>query len=114
MKKLSKTQQELLNHIRKQIEIAKSFDNFKDYWLYEQLIDNLGQKDFNELYEIYEKRFIDWDIEKKYKKYWLDELNNVTSTYTNSRTLQSLERLGYIKIIYDGKKFCDKVQLLIK
>lgn len=112
MTKLSTTQQEVLNKIRKEIAFAKQFDNFKDFWVAQKIGYACESEAYEELKAFYEKRYITRDIEKTYKKYWLNELNNITLTICSSSTLRALENQGYIEIIHDAGLGVDTVKLI--
>lgn len=102
MTKLSKTQQKVLNEIRKDIASAKQFDNFKDFWMAQKIGYASGSEAYEKLKALYEERYTTLDIEETYKKYWLDELNNITLTVCSSSTLRALKNQGYIEIIHDA------------
>ena len=112
MKKLTNAQEIALNRILDYINLAKQHNNFKDYWLAEQLQGLEQRKDFEELKNYYEGRF-NPEIEKTYKHYWEDARNNIAlTTCVSSATLRVLEKLGYIQILKDGGSWVDKVKLL--
>ena len=111
MKKLSTTQQKVLNEIKKSINFAKQFSNFKEYWIAQQ-IGIPGSASYEKLIKLYEEKYISLEIEKTYKKFWLDRLNNITLTICSSSTLRALEKAGYIEIINDAGKDVDTVKLV--
>lgn len=112
MKKLSTTQQKVLNKIRNEIAFAKQFNNFKDFWMAEEIGYARESEAYEELKALYEERYINYDIEKTYKKFWLNELNNITLTICSSSTLRALENQGYIEIIHDAGLGVDTVKLI--
>lgn len=113
MKKLSTTQQKVLDNIEESINFAKQFSNFKDYWIAKE-IGTPGSASYEKLIKTYEEKYISLEIEKTYKKYWLDRLNNITLTICSSSTLRALEKAGYIEIINDAGKDVDTVKLINK
>lgn len=112
MTRLSATQQKVLNKIRERIAFAKQFNNFKNFWVAKEIEHARESEAYEELKALYEERYITWNIEKTYKKYWLNELNNITLTTCSSSTLRALENQGYIEIIHDAGSGVDTVKLI--
>ena len=112
MTKLSATQQKVLNEIRKDVAFAKQFDNFKDFWMAQKTGYARESEAYEKLKAYYEEIYITWDIEKTYKKCWLNQLNNITLTICSSSTLRALENQGYIEIIHDAGSGVDTVKLI--
>ena len=101
---MTKAQEKVLNEIRDEIAYAKKFDNFKDYYIHNNARYCEGRPNHEEILELYTK---EWEkhgeeIEKYYKKYWLDKRDNIALTHCSSATLKVLEREGYIRIIKDS------------
>lgn len=97
--KLSKAQQEVLNQAKKDIDLARKFDNHID-WLISRYGEHLAER--------MSKRPI-WE------KSWEEEKNGIVSTSCNSKTLKVLERNGLIEIIRDsnGERFgLDTIKVL--
>jgi hypothetical protein len=99
MKKLTQTQQNILDGIKEKIKKAKAHETYESYVLANY--DNKSQ----------------WQIEmelkeQSYKEYWLQNLDNIALTSCSSSSLRALENKGYIKIIKDGGRFIDTVKLL--
>lgn len=112
MAKLSAAQQKVLNEIRKDVAFAKQFDNFKDFWVAQETEYARDSAAYETIKAQYEEKYVTCDIEKKYKKYWLNQLNNVTLTICSSATLRALEKQGYIEIVKDAGLGVDTVRLL--
>ena len=108
MKKLTATMEKVLNKIREDIRIAKSYDNYEDYY------NEVEAKYYNERYNNYRKvleRYGEAEA-NSYKKYWENRRKNITLTSCSSATLRALEERGYIRIIEDGGRWTDRVELI--
>lgn len=115
MKKLTQAQEKALAKIIDYIKFAKKFNNFKDYYIAEQLRGLETRFDYQELVKHYTQRYEQDEAyyTEHYKHYWLDALNNIALTSrVSSSTLKALENLGYIEIINDGRNFVDTIKLL--
>ena len=116
MKKLSKTQQEVLNKIINDIEFAKRFNNSKDWYIASECEYAKHTIRYNELIEIYTKQYNGYSNEtiNLFEQSWNDKLNNIATTRCNSGTLKALEKAGYIEIIeiMNGTCGVDTVRLL--
>lgn len=87
MEKLTKSQNYIMEILYNDIKEAKKYDTYEEY--------------VKHTYQLTNKRFQDIELqEQKYKKYWLDKLNNIClNNQVSSNTLKALERKGYIDII---------------
>lgn len=97
MKKLTTAQQQVLDIAHKEIETAKKYKNYPDYY------NEVEACSFNPLYRDYEtvlKRDGE-EFANRYKKYWDLKLKNIVLTHCSSATLRALEKAGYIRIIED-------------
>ena len=97
--KLSKTQEELLNKMRKDIDYVRSCKSYEEYI----------QND-----DAYNQRQKDTYIKSRsFEKYYINtKENNIVLTWTSSATLKALEKKGFIKIIVDAKDEIDFVKVL--
>ena len=101
MKKLSVTQRKVLEGLIDQIDFAKKFDNFFDYWLASKVRYCEKRPDYKELVEHYKKMWIVWEVDKdKYhEKWWKKYLEDIGLIHCKTETANKLEALGYIEII---------------
>lgn len=86
--KLSNAQAKVLEKAKKDIDAARSM-NFYD-WMRTSFrgctndeIDNMG--------------YVEW-----YRKYYEQNKNGIASTHCNGKTIEKLQKLGLIEIIYNG------------
>lgn len=98
MEKLTPAQEKELNTIIGYINYGKQFSSVE------------------ELYNSF-KYTIKWeDLKSEYQAIHIedynDRLNNIAVRGANSNTLRALEKKGYIEIITDGKRNCDKVRVI--
>ena len=117
MEKLTSVQQKVMDDIKANINLAKQFNDFKEYYIESKI--GLNQGSMTELEEIKARRERQYELycveELEYRKQlWLDKLQNITTVWANSMTLRALERKGYIEIIHDGGSKVDTVKLLEK
>ena len=108
--KLSKAQIEVMNTAKAEIDYARSHslrewaekEEALDEGCYDRIIENAS--DYGSTKEEMKKR-LDERIENRangYKEYYENEKNGIVLTHCNSRTLEKLESLGLIEIIYDS------------
>jgi hypothetical protein len=90
MKKLSKAQQEVMDHAKRKIDKARSMDY--PTWL----------KASDSYYDYHEKQWKKAVEEGYLKEYWEDARNGIVLTHCNSKTLWKLEEFGLIEIIEDS------------
>lgn len=117
MEKLTSVQQKVIDDIKANINFAKQFNDFKEYYIESKI--RLNQGSTTELEEIRARRERQYELccaeELEYRKQlWLDKLQNTTTAWASSATLRTLERKGYIEIIHDGGSKVDTVKLLEK
>lgn len=86
--KLSNAQAKVLEHAKKDIDAARSM-NFYD-WMRTSFrgctndeIDNMG--------------YVEW-----YREYYEQNKNGIAHTHCNGKTIEKLQKLGLIEIIYNG------------
>lgn len=95
--KLSEAQNKVLEIAHIEIDEARKFDTYEEYFMkYESMYKNAS---YNTPEKYKAKDPEGW---KRYKKYWENRRNGIVLTHCNSRTLWKLEELGYIKIINDS------------
>lgn len=94
MAKLSKTQQEVLETAKRDINKARTLDYPE--WL----------KEINHFYAgntEYQKKCYKEALEREeMKRYWENERNAIVFTHCSSHTIRALERMGLIEIIEDS------------
>jgi len=95
--KLSAAQEKILTQAKKEIDEARSYETFEDYFLNEYAPHMNGDYDTPEKYKTR-----DYNGYKYYEKYWTDLKNAIVLTHCNSRSLKKLESLGLIEIIEDS------------
>ena len=109
--KLSKAQNEVMTMAKKQIDEARKYDYPE--WLKET--NSWYQVDENESEEykaFKEKAYRDAVNEGHHKEYWEMARNGIGIVNCNSRTIQTLEKLGLIEIIEDGRSHTDLIKVL--
>ena len=97
--KLSKAQQRVIDEAKEQIDVARMYNTFEEYF------DNYyGKRYCNSNYNTSEK-YKERDLEKfeTLRGWWEERINGIVYTSANSKTLYKLEQLGLIEIIYDAK-----------
>lgn len=108
--KLSKAQQEILNKATQEITEARSCSTYEEYFL------KFQAPRYNSGYNTPEKyKSRDPKGWERQKQYWENLLQGVTLTYCNTKTIQKLETLGYIKILEDANRIrcgCDVIRVL--
>lgn len=86
--KLTKTQSEVLEYAKKQIDTARAL-TYREWFL--------------ETEKYYRPDWIEKAIqERQFANVYEDRKNGIVYTHCNSRTLKKLESLGYIEIIEDS------------
>ena len=100
--KLSKTQQMALDDAKRQIDKARRYDYPE--WL--RATDHYFQPEDRE--QAWKKAV----AEGYMKDYWQMHRDGIALLHCNSKTIERLEKLGYIKIIVDGRRWTDKVKVL--
>lgn len=92
--KLSKTQEQVLAHAKKDIDKARSLSYPE--WL-------KAENHFYQCDNEYHQKCYREAVEKEeMKKYWEEHRNGIVLTHCNTKTLQKLESYGLIEIIYDS------------
>ena len=113
--KLSKEQERVLKGIQDYISLAKDCNTFKEYYIREHTDNFKDRNDYQSILEHETKIFEQYEdrLTKDYMKYWKEAREqNIALTSCSSSTLKALEKKGLIKIIEDGGKWIDKVQLI--
>lgn len=95
--KISLAQEKILNQAKEQIDTARKYNNYDEYFISEK------SQNCNNGYNTPEK-YKAKDIEKWNKdiKYWEQKRNAIVLTSCNTKSLLKLEYLGLIKIIYNS------------
>lgn len=100
--KLSEAQEKAYNKILERLEYAKGCTSLKEYYLKDRgnsewMWDKMTEE---------EKEF--------FTKCWLNakDNNQVLTSAVSSATLRSLEKKGLIKIIRDGGRYVDEVEVI--
>jgi hypothetical protein len=89
MKKLSAAQQNIVDRAKAEIDLARTLGYAE--WVIET-------------HKSFQKRYVEEAIEtESMKKYWEDNRNGIVLTHCNSKSLEKLQTLGLIEIIYDSK-----------
>ena len=107
MKKLSKTQQELMNKLTNVIKVIRKYDNYEDFFdnsKYEQSTFKTAIH-CNACYnnsEKYKSRDLE-DWEENRKAYELCKTDAILITFAKTETLKALEKYGLIKIIKEAE-----------
>ena len=106
--KLSPEQDRVLKHIKEEIAIAKKYNNYRDYY------NEIEGPDYPIPYQDYDTVLARDGEEKanQFKKYWELNLENKALTICSSHTIKALEKKGYIRILRDGKRGCDIIELI--
>lgn len=98
MVKLSTAQQKVLDKGKSEIDRARQYGTYEEYFIAVEAGHWGPQYNTPEKFKM---RDIDkWNI---YKGYWEREKIGIVLTQCNSRTIQRLQELGYIEIIKDSK-----------
>jgi hypothetical protein len=94
MVKLSKAQQKTITDAKEEINKARSYNTFEEYFI------NELAKGYNTSYNTPEK-YKKQDIEgyNKLKKYWENKKQGIVLTQSKTETLKRLELLNLIEII---------------
>lgn len=92
--KLSKTQEQVLAHAKKDIDKARSLSYPE--WL--KTVNCFYQCDG----EYHQKCYREAVEKEEMKNYWEDHRNGIVLTHCNTKTLQKLESCGLIEIICDS------------
>lgn len=94
MIKLSKAQQKTLNDAKEEIDKARKYNTFEDYFI------NELSKGYNNYYNTPEK-YQENDIKSynQLKKYWENKKEAIVLTRSKTETLKKLESLNLIEII---------------
>lgn len=92
--KLSKTQEQVLAHAKKDIDKARSL-SYPEWLKAENHFYQCGNEYHQKCYREAVKR-------EEMKKYWEEHRNGIVLTHCNTKTLQKLESYGLIEIIYDS------------
>lgn len=102
--KLSPTQETILESIRRQVNQARSYTTYEDYFLAVEAPHY--NCDFNtpEKYQAQDPK--GWAYRKKH---WEGLLEGKALTHCSGPTLYKLEKLGYIKILKDTTKTKDTI-----
>ena len=92
--KLSKAQQEVMDHAKKEIDLARQLD-YPD-WL--KATNHCFQQETAYWQKAYKEA-----VEKEQSKcYWENDRKAIVLTHCSSHTIRALERLGLIEIIEDS------------
>ena len=84
--KLSAAQQKVLDEAKKQIDIARSCNTYKDF-VY-ATCSNMSSDCKDRLVS-----------DGTFERYWEDRVNGIVRTHCNSKTLQSLQNQGLIEVL---------------
>lgn len=113
--KLTETQEKAYKKIQNYIKLAKECETYEEYYIRQHTDDFKYRSDYEKIVE-YEKEYFkkhEEELKNSYLKYWVNAReNNIALTSCSSSTLRALEKKRLIKIIEDGRKYIDKVQLL--
>ena len=119
--KLSKAQTEVMEKAKARIDFARThdfYDWFRNIWSFHPEKANWSNEQIDAYYEDMDKRFNNSNITFKDEDMaeFTDFINGIDSScHTNSKTLEKLEEMGLIEIIYDSKgdRFgIDKIRIL--
>lgn len=95
--KLTITQQKVLDRAKIDIDTARKYISYEEYFLVEEA------KNYNSNYNTPEKyKAMDNERWNLLKGYWERQIIGITLTHCDSRTIKKLEKLNLIKIIYNS------------
>jgi len=89
---LSKTQQQVMEKAKREIDEARTYETYEEYFL----ATNHCNNDYNTPDKYKEKDLNGWEGSKAYW-HWVREAKVLT--HCNSKTLEKLEKLGLIEIL---------------
>ena len=107
MKKLTKTQQEIMETLYASIKEAKSVNTFEEY--FDRYMACRRNCEYNTIEKSlsHDPHCLDSDI-----KWWEMRRSNIDLIYANTKTIQALEKAGYIEIVKVGGLSADCVKVL--
>ena len=106
---LSKAQQKLLDEMHEILDTIRKYKNYEDFFMNSNYID-ASKISINCKSQLNGKE-LSKDEEEKNKNWFYRTYNeNIVLTLANTKTLEKLEKLGYIEIIEIG--YLDKVKVL--
>lgn len=88
--KLSNAQAKVLELAKKDIDAARSM-NFYDWMRNKAICRNYTDDEINDRYDV------EW-----YREYYEQNKNGIAHTHCNGKTIEKLQKLGLIEIIYNG------------
>jgi len=90
--KLSNTQQAVMDNAKRQIDEARAYETYEEYFL----STNNCNSSFNTPEKYKAKDLKGWET---YKRYWEREREGIVLTHVNSKTIEKLQKLGLIEIL---------------
>ena len=95
--KLSKAQEKVLSGAKMDIDKARACETFEEYFN-----KHLGPR-MNHLYDTPDKYMArDMKNWNRMRKYWEMDKEGIVLTHCSSKTIEKLEKLGLIEILYDS------------
>lgn len=108
--KLSKAQEKVLSEAKMQIDKARACETFEEYF------NKYMGPHMNHLYDT-PKKYMAMDMKgwNRIRKYWEMNKEGIAFTRCSSKTIEKLEKLGLIEILYDSNGQCcgtDRIKVL--
>ena len=113
--KLSKEQERVYNNIISSLKLAKECETFKEYHIRERMDGFKDRADYEDILKYENEKFNKNEkmYEQDYMKYYINaKEHNRVLCVASSSTLRALEKKGLIKIVVDGGKYVDTVEVL--